>query len=149
MWTIGTATTKVKQIKFKRPNKEWNYSHYLCVLYLKICLAFFFFSIETRPHYIAHTGLKLVIFLCLPPKCWNYRHVSAHSLKAKCICKRTIYILRAYVVTEDVCRVGDAWCPLLLLLRLNVECSSFLTLEADALGTLYKHFCVFFDSISV
>jgi hypothetical protein len=35
----------------------------------------FGFGFARPSHYVVQTDLKLVIFLLLPPECWNYRHV--------------------------------------------------------------------------
>jgi hypothetical protein len=38
--------------------------------------SFFFFSFETRSHYVAQADLKLENLL--PPPCWDYRHAPPH-----------------------------------------------------------------------
>jgi hypothetical protein len=36
------------------------------------------FFVETGSHFVAQTGLELVILLPLPLKCWDYRCVPSH-----------------------------------------------------------------------
>jgi hypothetical protein len=57
----------------------------------KIFLFTYFCFFETGSHYVAETGLDLMILLPPPPKCWDYKCVPSHpaSLKSllRFICK--------------------------------------------------------------
>jgi hypothetical protein len=41
-------------------------------------LFLFVWFFETASHSIAQVGLKVQIFLSLPPECWDYNHVPLH-----------------------------------------------------------------------
>jgi hypothetical protein len=44
-----------------------------------IIYLFFKFCFEARSHYVAQAGLKLMILLLQPPKCWDYKYPTMPS----------------------------------------------------------------------
>lgn len=62
------------------------------------CVCNFFFQMRLC-YVIAQDGLKLVIFLPQPPKCWNYRHGSPQLALEAWIVDRSSFI-------SECCKIG-------------------------------------------